>query len=279
MDTHAFKEQQQIIRSGRTFTMLKKILKSKYSLYLISTFGFFLLWDLVVILGLVGEFTPRPIEVAKQISVMLSEPLAGKLLWVHVWVSVRRVFIGFAIAVCIGIPIGLLMGVSKYFNAIITPVFELLKPMPPIAWISLAILWFGIGETSKIAIIVIGGVIPCIINACNGVRMIDPILYEAARTLGANRYQEMLEVTLPAAFPSIFAGMQISLSVAWTAVVAAEMIAAREGLGFIIILGMNIISPATIVSGMVIIAAIAWLISVAVGYLERWVCPWKMDLK
>ena len=151
--------------------------------------------------------------------------------------------------------------------------------MPPIAWISLAILWFGIGEESKVFIILIGAIVPCVINSFNGIRLVDPELYDAIRMLGANRRQEVLEVTFPAAFPAIFAGIQISLSVAWTCVLAAELVGAREGMGYLIILGMNLLRPAQIIGGMVVIALTAWALAVSVSWLERWVCPWKREIR
>lgn len=258
---------------------LSAIFKNVYVLYAISIICFLLLWDLFSVTKVLGRFLPRPVEVLYQLIDMINNPLAGKTLLVHLWFSLKRVLIAFVIAVVIGVPIGLLMGFSKYFNAIAKPVFDLFKPMPPIAWISLAILWFGIGETSKIFIIIIGAIVPCIINSYNGIRLVDPELYDCIRMLGGNRRQEIVEVTFPAAFPAIFAGIQISLSMAWTTVLAAELVGAREGMGFIIILGMNLSKPAMIIGGMVVIALTAWMISLVVTQLERWVCPWKTELK
>ncbi|AEG58871.1 ABC transporter permease [Desulforamulus ruminis] len=255
-----------------------KILKNIWVLYAISVIGFIILWDLAAVTQITGKFLPRPMEVLNQLLDMLVNPLAGKTLLTHLWFSLKRVLIAFVIAVAIGVPIGVAMGINKYVNALVKPVFDLFKPMPPIAWISLAILWFGINETSKVFIIVIGAIVPCIINSYNGIRLVDESLYDAIRMLGANKYQEIIEVTFPAAFPAIFAGIQISLSMAWTTVLAAELVGAREGMGFIIIMGMNLSKPAMIIGGMIVIALTAWLISVSVNYLERWVCPWKTDL-
>lgn len=254
-------------------------LRKKYVLNAISVIAFLVIWDLVAMTDILGRFMPRPLEVFYQLGYMLVHPLAGKTLLVHLWYSLRRVLIAFGIAVSIGIPVGVLMGFNPYINAIVKPIFDLFKPMPPIAWISLAILWFGIGETSKIFIIVIGAIVPCVINSYNGIRLVDPALYDAIRMLGGNRRQEIVEVTLPASFPAIFAGMQISLSLAWTTVLAAELVGAREGMGFIIIQGMNLSKPSMIIGGMVVIALTAWLISILVNYLERWVCPWKTELE
>ncbi|MFZ5595798.1 MAG: ABC transporter permease [Bacillota bacterium] len=258
---------------------LKAIVKNVYFLYAVSIISFLLIWDTMSVMQVLGKFLPRPGEVLYQLYDMIIHPLAGKTLLVHLWFSLKRVLIAFVIAVAIGVPIGLAMGFSPYVNAIVKPVFDLFKPMPPIAWISLAILWFGIGETSKIFIIIIGAVVPCIINSYNGIRLVDPELYDCIRMLGGNQRQEVIEVTFPAAFPAIFAGIQISLSMAWTTVLAAELVGAREGMGFIIISGMNQSKPAMIIGGMVVIALTAWFISLVVTHLERWVCPWKTKLE
>ncbi len=254
-------------------------LLNRYVLYGISLVCFLLLWDLVAVLRLFSGFMPRPIEVLERLGIMMVDPLAGKTLLGHLEASLQRVLIGFAIGVVIGVPLGLLMGLNRYINSAVKPIFDLLKPMPPIAWISLAILWFGIGEASKVFIIVIGAIVPCVINAYNGIRLVDPELYDAIRMLGANRRQEALEVTFPAAFPAIFAGIQISLSVAWTCVLAAELVGARDGMGYLIILGMNLSRPSQIIGGMVVIALTAWALAISVSWAERWVCPWKREIK
>lgn len=259
--------------------LVSVVILNRYVLYVISLTGFLLLWDAVAVAKTFGNFMPRPLEVVAQLSVMMGDPLAGKTLPQHLWASLQRVLIGFAIAAVIGVPLGLFMSLNRYVNAIVKPIFDLLKPMPPISWISLAILWFGIGETSKVFIIVIGAIVPCVINAYNGIRLVDPELYDAVRMLGGNRRDEMREVTFPAGFPAIFAGLQISLSVAWTCVLAAELVGAREGMGFIIILGMNLSRPSLILGGMVVIALVAWILAVSVGWLERWICPWKREIK
>ncbi len=259
--------------------VLGAVLGNRYVLYVISLVLFFLLWDLVAVLKLFHGFMPRPVEVVERLGVMMVDPLAGRTLPGHLWASLQRVLIGFAIAVVVGVPLGLSMALNRYVCAIVKPIFDLFKPMPPIAWISLAILWFGIGEESKVFIILIGALVPCVINSFNGIRLVDPELYDAVRMLGANRRQETMEVTFPAAFPAIFAGIQISLSVAWSCVLAAELVGAREGMGYLIILGMNLSRPSQIIGGMVVIALTAWALALGVGYLERWACPWKREIR
>jgi ABC-type nitrate/sulfonate/bicarbonate transport system permease component len=209
---------------------------------------------------------------------MLFDPLAGKSLLGHAWASTQRILIGFTIASLVAVPLGLMMALNRYVNAIVKPLFDLLKPMPPLAWISIAILWFGIGETSKVFIIIIGTFVPCLLDAYNGVRLVEPELYDVIRMLGGNRRHEIIQVCFPAAFPAIFAGLQIALSIAWSCVLAAELVSARSGLGFIIIRGMNLSRPAMIVGGMVVIALVAWGMSQLVSVLERFICPWKREI-
>ncbi len=257
---------------------MKAVFRSRYFLYILSICLFILFWDLAAILKLLGTFLPRPIEVLQQLWTLNIETFASRTLVGHLGASLRRVFLGWLIAVTIAIPLGVFMGLNPYVRAIVKPVFDLFKPMPPISWISLSILWFGLGEESKIFIIAIGSFVPCVLNAYNGIRLIDPALYDAARMLGASRRQEILEVGFFASAPAIFAGLQISLSIAWSCVLAAELVGSRSGMGFIIILGMNLSMPAMIIAGMIVIAVTAWVISVLMGLVEKLICPWKREL-
>jgi ABC-type nitrate/sulfonate/bicarbonate transport system permease component len=208
---------------------------------------------------------------------LMTDTIAGKSLWGHTWASLARIMIGFSIAAGIAVPLGILMALNRYINAVVKPVFDLIKPMPPFAWISCAILWFGIGEPSKIFIIVIGTFVPCLLNSYMGIRLIEPELYDVIRMLGGNRKDEILQVGFPAAFPAIFAGLQISLSIAWTCVLSAELVSARSGLGFIIIQGMQLSQPELVLAGMVILAFWAWATTLLVTYLEKYLCPWKRE--
>ncbi len=256
-----------------------RVLKNRWFLYVVSTIAFFIVWDYVAFNRFLGSALARPYEVLLQLANMMVNPIAGKDLIGHIWASTQRILAGFAIGAVLATPLGLFMALNRYVNAIVKPVFDLIKPMPPIAWISIAILWFGIGEPSKIFIIVVGTFVPCLLNAYNGVRLIEPQLYDVVRMLGGNRRDEILHVCFPAAFPAIFAGLQISLSCAWTCVLAAELVSARSGLGFIILLGMTQSKPALIVGGMVVIAVVAWLTTLLVTGLEKVLCPWKREIQ
>jgi ABC-type nitrate/sulfonate/bicarbonate transport system permease component len=266
----------QRIQESRSLTPAM-ILRNRWFLYGVSMLAFFVVWDTVA--RVFSSGLPRPYEVVLQLWRMMFDPLAGKSLLGHAWASTQRILIGFTIASLVAVPLGLMMALNRYVNAIVKPLFDLLKPMPPLAWISIAILWFGIGETSKVFIIIIGTFVPCLLDAYNGVRLVEPELYDVIRMLGGNRRDEIIQVCFPAAFPAIFAGLQIALSIAWSCVLAAELVSARSGLGFIIILGMNLSRPAMIVGGMVVIALVSWGMSQLVSGLERFICPWKREIE
>ncbi len=256
---------------------LRGFITNEYFLYVVSFFSFLAIWHFVAEAGLLGLATPE--ATIKELGRMVTVKLAGKNLLGHIWASARRIFIGFALGAVTGIPLGLFMALNRYVNAIVKPVFDLFKPMPPIAWISIAILWFGIGEPSKVFIIFIGSFVPCVLNAYSGIRIIEPELYDVVRVLGGTRRDQIFQVSVPAALPALFAGLQISLSIAWTCVLAAELVSSRSGLGWIILRGMRLTKPELVLGGMAIIALVAWTNTLLVSGLERVVCPWKREVK
>lgn len=244
------------------------------SIALVLTFWHFI--SVYKVLG--GAFLPTPWAVVQEIWRLTGETVIGRNIFQHTWASLRRVFIGWALACAVAIPLGVSMALNDFVRAFVKPVFDLFKPMPPISWISLAILWFGLGEESKIFIIVIGSFVPSLINSFNSLRLVDPALYDAARMLGANRRQEIMEVAFYGILPATFAGLQISLSLAWSCVLAAELVGGRSGIGFLIILGMKQYNPAMIIAGMVVIALTAWLIAFTMDRIEKIVCPWRREI-
>lgn len=257
---------------------LYKVLTNRYFLYTVSLVGFFYLWHWTAVNKIFQNSLATPQQVLNQIITLTGMNFAGTNLWGHIWASTRRVLVGFVLAGLVATPLGLFMALNKTVNAVVKPLFDLFKPMPPIAWVSLAILWFGIGETSKVFIIIIGTFVPCLLNAYNGVRLVDPDLFDVIRVLGGTRKDEIFHVCLPASFPAIFAGLQISLSAAWTCVLAAELMNSRDGLGFLIKRGMDTHNPSLVLGGMLLIALAAWLSSLAISWLERKCCPWQRSI-
>ena len=253
--------------------------RSEYPLYALSCILFFGLWQWA------GSCIPgaatalaTPTQVAASLADLITSRFAGLSLWGHIQASGLRVLAGFGIAIVIGVPTGLAMACSPAFRAIFNPLFCLLKPMPPLAWISVAILWMGIGEAPKIFIIVLGSVVPIILNSYNGLLLINEEMYDVVSMLGGNRWDRIRLVSAPAALPSIGAGLQIGISVAWGSVVAAEMVSSRSGLGFIIMQGMKISDAGMIISGMVVIAALALVSSLLIELLLQKICVWQQGI-
>jgi ABC-type nitrate/sulfonate/bicarbonate transport system permease component len=269
-------EVQQTVREKRALT-IRFIVTNEYLLYAISIAAFLFFWNHVAASESFKASICMPWEVVEKLRSLATSTLAGLTIWGHILASAQRILIGFVLASVVAIPLGLLMALNPYINAVVKPVFDIFKPMPPISWISLAILWFGIGETSKVFIIAIGTFVPCLLNSYNGIRLIDPELYDVVKVLGGKRWDEILKVSFPASFPTIFAGLQISLSYAWTCVLSAELIASRSGLGFIIVQGMKISDTSLVIAGMVLIAAAGLVTSVLLDGLQKLLCPWKRD--
>lgn len=221
-----------------------------------------------------GYLFPTPIAVAEKIIFIAMNPISKATLPLHVAISLARVLAAFLLAVLVGIGFGVALGWNRTVNNLAFPLFEILRPVPPIAWIPLIILWFGIGETPKVLVVFIGCVVPIALNTYLGMTTVDPMLAKAARALGANRRQMLFEVVFPAGIPAIFAGMRTALSTGWMCVLAGEMVVARQGVGFLIVRGMESGDSQLIVSGMVVIGLVSALLSLALGKIEEALCPW-----
>jgi NitT/TauT family transport system permease protein len=187
----------------------------------------------------------------------------------HISASLLRVAAGFLLAVVVALPLGLWMGRVTVVYTTLNPVFQILRPISPIAWIPIAILWFGIGDASPIFLIFISSVFPMVVQTATGVHGIEPRFLQAAENFGVPRWKLYLRVIWPAALPQVIVGMRISLGVAWLVVVAAEMIALRSGLGYMIIDARNAGNRYDlVVSGMVVIGLIGLLLDALMRRLE-----------
>jgi taurine transport system permease protein len=200
---------------------------------------------------------------------------ADAKLWQHALHSCKLVAMGFATAVAVGVPLGLAMGWSKRAEAFFNPPFLLLRPIPPLAWIPLAIVWLGLGDAAKVMVIFVAAFVPAVINTYAGVRAIEPYLVEASAMLGVRRWAFVREVLVPGAMPYIFTGLRLSLQAAWTTLVAAELVGALHGLGQVLSAAAQDIYPAMILVGMVSVgfagAVMTWILGVA----ERRAMPWR----
>ncbi|MBM0105646.1 ABC transporter permease [Steroidobacter sp. S1-65] len=190
-------------------------------------------------------------------------------LWLHIGASLGRVAAGFSLAVLVAVPLGLWMGWMRGAYDTLNPLFQILRPISPIAWIPIAILWFGVGNASPIYLIFISSVFPMIVQTVAGVHTIEKRYLRAAENFGVTRYKLFTQVVIPAVLPQIIVGMRIGLGVAWLVVVAAEMIALRSGLGYLIIDSRNAGNRYDLViAGMIIIGLIGLLLDGLMRLLE-----------
>jgi NitT/TauT family transport system permease protein len=212
---------------------------------------------------------PTPLEVLQG----TLELARDGTLWQHIGASLLRVGAGFGIAVAFAIPLGLWMGWVHGAYVTLNPVFQILRPISPIAWIPIAILWFGVGNASPIYLIFIASVFPMIVQTVAGVHTIEKRYLRAAENFGVSRRKLFLQVVFPATLPQIIVGMRVGLGVAWLVVVAAEMIALRSGLGYLIIDSRNAGNRYDlVVAGMIIIGIIGLLLDGAMRLLEGMRC-------
>ena len=206
--------------------------------------------------------------------------VGGATLIVHVWASLEKFFIGFLVAAFLGSFLGIWMGWSKRVNSVFAPFFEIIRFIPPVAWISFAILWFGMGLAAQSYIIGIGAFIPALENSRQSIKLIDPIYIQVARVFGASDRTIFWKVLLPAGLPLLIAGVRIGMGIGWMCLVAAEMISrptllGGEGLGYLIETSRMTLRSDYIIGGMLLIGVIGYCLDVAIRYLEKVLCPWR----
>lgn len=234
-----------------------------------------LAWEAVTRLGIIAPlFLPAPEAVAAKFLTVARDGFADASLGEHLGASLARVFTALAAALLVGLPVGLAIGGSTIGRGIFDPLLEFLRPIPPLAYLPLIIIWCGIGELSKVLVIAIAMLAPIALSTAAGVRGVSADRVRAARALGASRGQVVRFVILPSALPSILTGLRIALGAGWTTLVAAELIAATEGLGFMIQSAANFLNTEVVILGILVIAAVAFALEFAVRRIEAAFVPW-----
>ncbi len=218
---------------------------------------------------------PSPLDVVVRFAALVAEPFSGATLFGHALVSLQRWGIGVLVAIGLGVPLGIALAWLPPLRAVVTPAFELLRYIPPFAWVPIAVLWFGASTTTQAVIVFIAAFPACIINTQLAVAQVDPLLVRAARTLGAGSATTLARVVLPVAAPTIFTGLRIAFSNGWMALVGAELVVGKQGLGFLISQGQINDSAATILVGMTTIGVLGVLIDLVLQRLQRIALPWK----
>lgn len=257
----------------------ERIYSDRAVLSLTSVLGFLLFWYGVTDVAhfFPSLVLPSPEKVFFTLYEKISLPVGEERLGGHLGVSLVRILVGTGIALALAIPLGVLMGWYEDLDALASPLFEVLRPIPPIAWIPLAILWFGIGLGSKVFIISIGVFFPVLINTYLGVKFVDPLLIKAAQTLGARDKDILREVILPSSVPLIVAGVRIGVGLGMMCLVAAELVAASSGLGYLIMLGGDDLKPELSITGMVLIGLLGLIADRGILALERRLIYWKKE--
>ena len=234
------------------------------------------LWWAVTALGLIDPlFLPAPQQVLRQlITIAGPQGFMDATLWQHLSASLGRILLALLAAVLIGIPVGIAMGLNDTVRGILDPLIEIYRPVPPLAYLPLMVIWFGIGETSKILLIYLAIFAPVALSTVAGVRSVAQVRVRAARALGANRWQVLRFVVLPSALPEILTGIRIGLGVGWSTLVAAELIAATRGLGFMVQSAGEFLATDVVLAGIGVIAIIAFGLELGLRALQRRLTPW-----
>ncbi|HVT53806.1 MAG TPA: ABC transporter permease subunit [Dongiaceae bacterium] len=220
-------------------------------------------------------FLPSPVDVARQFYSVAIDGFSNATLLQHVEASLVRILAGFALAAGIGVPLGLAMGSSKWVRGIFSPPIQLYWPVPPLAYLPLVIIWLGIGEAAKITLLALAMFAPIVISAQAGVRAVSPGRIQAAQSLGASKVQVFRHVILPSALPEILTGLRIGIGGGWSTLVAAELVAATKGLGFMTLSAAQFLVTDVVFVGILSIAAIATIFLAVLRLIERRLTPWK----
>ncbi len=249
---------------------------STTAISVVTSVALVFLWWLVTEMQWVKPlFLPSPVAVVERFMRAWTEEFSGATLWQHALWSLFRVFGAFFMACVTAIPVGIAMGVNRYFRGVFDPPIEFYRPIPPLGYLPLTVIWLGIGDLQKVALIYLAIFAPMAMNAQAGVRSVSIEQIHAAYSMGATRAQVVWHIILKGALPEILTGMRIGIGFGWTTLVAAEMVAAEAGLGFMVLSAAEFLVTEVVVLGIVVIGAIAYLFDLFMRWLERTLVPWK----
>ncbi len=220
-------------------------------------------------------FVPSPSSVWNAFIEVAVNGYRGQTLLSHLMISLTRVLAGFTLACVTAIPLGLLMGANTRIRAIMDPIIEFYRPLPPLAYYTILVIWLGIGNESKIALLYLAAVPPLSISAMAGVKMVSPERIEGAKSLGANPWQIFRHVIFPSCLPEIFTGMRVSIGFTYTTLVAAEIVAATSGVGWMVLDASKFLRSDVIFMGIIIMGITGILLDRIIRLIEMKVVPWK----
>ena len=245
---------------------------------IVSGITLFVLWFVLTM----GEdpliqpmFLPSPLAVWAKFIAVGTDGYQGHTLWEHTWASLKRIFIAFFLATAIGIPVGIAMAVNRFMRGIFDPPIEFYRPLPPLGYLPLTVIWFGIDEVQKLVLLFLAMFAPIVLNARAGVRSVAIEQIHAAYSMGATRAQVLWHVIMKGALPEILTGLRIGIGFGWTTLVAAELVATQEGLGAMIMTASEFLVTDIVVMGIIVIGLIAYLFDMLMREVERRLVPWK----
>jgi NitT/TauT family transport system permease protein len=222
---------------------------------------------------------PPPIEVARELYDLafggINDDAFSATLLSHLLASISRVYGGFALALLLALPVGLMIGRIPFVRQLLDPTFQILRPIPVTAWLPLAMILFGLGPRSAFFLVFLGAFYPILINTIFGVRAVEPRLFEAAAMLGCTGPAQFFKVVLPASLPAIFTGFRLGLGFAWVVIVVGEMTGVQTGLGAIIMEARQLSRTEIVLSGMLVIGAAGFVSDRLVLLLGRWLLRWS----
>ena len=242
-----------------------------------SVLLFFLIWEALVLTGIVSSKKLCDVlTVMKLFVVKLSDPNPdGAVLLVNIWSSLKIALCGFGLALVIGIPLGWLMGWYRGIDSFVRPVFEIIRPIPPVSWIPLTIVWMGIGLKSKAFIVFFAAFVPCLINSYTGIKQTKEVLKNVSKTFGGSYFTTFWKVGIPSSLTMTFAGVKVAIGNAWATLVAAEMLASVNGLGHMILEGRSYGRVDLVILGIVVIGILGVIITTIIGKVENIFLGWK----
>jgi len=219
-------------------------------------------------------FLPSPLAVLQKGWLLATSGYMDATLWQHLGASLQRIGLGLLFAILTAVPVGIAIGANRIARGVLDPLIEFYRPIPPLAYLPLIVIWCGIGELSKVLLIYLAIFAPIAIATATGVRTVDPAKLRAAQSLGATRIQLIRHVIVPSALPDILTGIRIGLGVGWSTLVAAELIAATSGLGFMVQSAAQFLVTDVVVLGILVIALIAFAMEMGLRALQRKLVPW-----
>jgi len=249
-------------------------------LRIVSILLFLIIWEIAALMVALPQLFPTPVAVIFALKDLLLAPGPSETVWAgelmgNTFISFWRVLVGFSIAAISGVILGIIIGHWQKVRDLLEPVIEILRPIPPLAWIPLAILWFGLGFKPAVFLIWLGAFFPILLNTVLGMESTPKNLVEVARTLGADSWQLLTKVSLPSATPSIMAGLRIGIGIGWMCLVAAELTGSNSGLGYMIMYYYSTMEAAKTVAGMLMIGIVGYIMFIGLKKLEDKLLFWR----